>query len=226
MNERFWAHLNSPIDVWFFGTVVVGLAAFIFDRYTDDRDRSRALQDRFDRLGFEYAGRLSQYSEWFIYLLEDSDDLTSPKLRACVTPSMLKTSIRGFAGSPSHQGKYEYSVNSFCDSKFSYAPIFNEFRDQSTVSILAEIRLVHDEMEPRGKGRMTKPLNTGCDYGLISFSEWLTIAINGFLNPDAVIPLSAKDFSTYSVENLRGRYMCRFYGIGPQDLWYTDVFAG
>jgi hypothetical protein len=226
MNARLWSQVNSPIVVWFFGTVVVGLAALVFDYHTDNRDRSRALQDRLDRLGFEYAGRLSQYSEWFIYLMENPDDLTKPRLRACVTPSTLKTSIRIFAGPPRQQDRYEYSTNIACKSKFSYAPIFNEFREQSTVSILAEMRLIHDEMKARGDGRMSKPLVAGCKFELIPTSERLTIAMNGLINPDAVIPLGLKDLRKSSVEDLRRQYMCAFYGIGPQDLWYTDVFAG
>ena len=64
MSERLWKLLNSPMVVWFVGTVVIGVIVFLFEAYTDNRDRSRDLSVRLDRLGFEYAGRLSQYSEW------------------------------------------------------------------------------------------------------------------------------------------------------------------
>ena len=228
MNAKLWRRLNSPIVVWFIGTVLVGLAVWLFEGYTDGRDRSRLLRERFDRLGFEYAGRLSQYSEWFIYLLEDPDNLVTPKFKQCVNPSMLKTSIKKLGGSPSSGAIEQYASPNPCEVSFSYAAIFPEFKDHSTVSVLAEMMLIHDEMQLEGDGRPVKVPVHGCKYdqGVVTFSDRLVVAINDFLNPDAVVPLSVKSLDSYSVEDFRKSAMCSFYGIGPEKLWYADALAG
>ncbi len=228
MKESTWKWLNSPIVVWLIGTVVVGLVVWLFEGYTDSRDRSRLLREKFDRLGFEYAGRLSQYSEWFIYMLEDPDNLVTPKFRQCANPAILKASFKALAGSPSSGSTGQYSSLEPCTVGFAYAAIFPEFNEYSTVSLLAEMRLIHDEMERDGDGALIKIPVYNCKYDahVKTFSDRLVVAINAFLNPDAVVPLSTKSMDELSVEEFRGKVMCSFYGIGPEDLWYTDVFAG
>ena len=49
MREKLWAALNSPIIVWFLGTVVVGLAVFMFEQHNNDRDRSQFLEERIEK---------------------------------------------------------------------------------------------------------------------------------------------------------------------------------
>jgi len=225
MNERLWKKLNSPIVISFVGTVVIGVSVFFFESYTENRDRSLELIDRLDRLGFEYAGRLSQYSEWFMYLLEDSDGPITPKLKSCVNPDLIKASIRTFANSPTPEASWEYN-SSPCNVDFSYGAIFPEYANHSTVGVLAEMLLIAKEMRQRGEGRTARPEASGCDYDVIPLSERLTSAINDFLNPDAVIPLHMDNMDDVTVPELRGRFMCSFYGIGPNDLWYSDVFIG
>lgn len=226
MRKDFWKQLNSPIVVWFLSTVVIGSIAFLFESYTHNRDRSNQLRSRLEQLGFEYAGRLSQYSEWFIYLFENPDNLRDPKMQQCVSPAIIKASIRDFASIPGSGTALHYSSRSSCEVPFSYGAIFAEFSSRSTLSLLAEMRLLHDEMQTRGEGRIAKPVVTECTYGPTDLSQRLTIAINSFLNPDTIIPIEVMDMATMPIEKLRKNFMCSFYGIGPDDLWYTDVFAG
>lgn len=226
--ETLWTRLNSPIVVWFIGTVVVGLAVWLFEGHTDTRDRSRRLRERFDRLEFEYAGRLSQYSEWFIYLLDDPNNLVKPKFKQCVTPAVLKASIKALGGPPSSGAIEQYTSTNPCEVRFTYAATFPDLKSYSTIGLLAEMRLIHDEVQTHGEGRLIKIPVKGCKYGggVKTFSDRLTVAINAFFNPDAVIPLNIKSIDKYTVESFRESIMCSFYGIGTEDFWYADVFAG
>jgi hypothetical protein len=58
-----------------------------------------------------------------------------------------------------------------------------------------------------------------------TLSDRITNAINAFLNVHGVIPLSWSGLGAKTVKDLRKAYMCSFYGIGAEDLWYSDVFA-
>ena len=86
----------------------------------------------------------------------------------------------------------------------------------------SQYRKLHSDKE----GKTAKSPAIICDYNEIPLSEKPTAAINNLLNPDSVIPLKMKNQDEITVEFLRTRFMCSFYGIGPDDLWYTDVFAG
>jgi hypothetical protein len=78
MDDKFWARLNSPIIMWLVGTLLVGGVTSLVEGQITSRKRSQELNERFDRLRFEFSGRLSQYSGWFLYLLENPSDLVQP----------------------------------------------------------------------------------------------------------------------------------------------------
>lgn len=228
-NSKVWERLNSPIVMWLVGTALVGTVTFFVEGQIASRKRSIELNERFDRLGFEYAGRLSQYSGWFVHLLESPTDLVHPKMLTCAAPELLRQSITTLAQKPdAEQVQIQRDSVENCGRPLHFGPVFSEFSKYSTIELLAEMRLAHDELLSRGEGRPLSITRGECK-GIASektLSDRITNAINAFLNPDAVIPLSWPSFDGKTVEDLRGAYMCSFYGIGAENLWYSDVFVG
>ncbi|TDJ19605.1 MAG: hypothetical protein E2O65_03880 [Gammaproteobacteria bacterium] len=115
-----------------------------------------------------------------------------------------------------------------CKSYPSLQAIFSEYSEKSTVGILAELRLINAKLFP--VTRKTDP-DDGALYpdensDAHAFRARLLNAINEFLNPDAVVPLRVKTLETFSVDDYRKAFTESFYGIGPTELWYGDVFAG
>jgi hypothetical protein len=229
MTQKAWDRLNSPIVLWLIGTALVGVVTFFVERHIASRNRIQDLNERFDRLGFELSGRLSQYSGWFVHLLEDPTDLVRPKLLPCVTPGLLRQSVSVLAQRPNVvQVQLQGGPSKDCERPLRFGPVFHEFSKHSTIEILAEMRLVHDELLARGTGRPLSYARGQCkaDKSEKTLSDRITNGINAFLNTDAVIPLEWAVLKGVTVEELRGRYMCSFYGIGAEDLWFSDVFVG
>jgi hypothetical protein len=229
VSAKIWEKLNSPLVVWFVGTVVFGITASLVEGRIASRSRSIELRNRFDRMSFEYASRLSQYSSWFVQLLEKPDDLVTPKLLPCVTPTLLRESIAILAQRPSaDQVQVNVKGAVGCEKRFKYGSVFDEFSQYSTLALLAQMRIVHNEMLEKGEGRKLTHARGACkkSRGEKNVSDRITNAINALLNTDAVIPLSWSTMDGQTVEDLRGAYMCSFYGIGAEDLWFSDVFAG
>jgi hypothetical protein len=146
-----WKVLNSPLAVSLVGATLLGAGAFFFEAYIDDRNHSQELNDQLDRRRFEYAGRLSQYSEWLIYLLDEPSNLVTPEFKQCVAPIILRRSIAAFASVPSAQEKVEYFTNPDCQVDFKYSAMFSDFQTISTISLLSEMYVVHEELVKRGR---------------------------------------------------------------------------
>src|SRR5687767_5507220 len=194
MKNGVWERFNSPLVVWFVGTVLFGLAASLIENNIANRKRLVELNERYDRLAFEYAGRLSQYSNWFVQnLLTDPHDLANPKLHACVTPTALRRSISRLAHLPS-VAKTDSSRRSRgeCKEPFEYGAAFDEFSKFSTIAVLGQMRIIHNEMLAKGNGRVLTHRRGKCEASKDenNMSHRITAAINAFLNTNAVIPLT------------------------------------
>src|SRR6185436_6319957 len=192
--NKVWERINSPIVMWLIGTVLVGTVTFFLEGQIASRKRSHELNERFDRLSFEFAGRLSQYSGWFVHLLESPTDLVHPRMAACATPELLRQSITILGQRPNaEQVQIQRDSEKNCERPLRFGPIFSEFSRYSTVELLAQMRLTHDELLSRGEGRPLLTARGACAKAAASektLSDRITNAINAFLNPDAVVPLS------------------------------------
>lgn len=225
---RLFDYLNSSIAVAILGPAVLGIAATAFKLVVDHTTRIQDLDERLARLSTEYEGRLSQYSEWLIYLTEKPGQ-ARPIFRKCVDADLLRRSIKEFAAKPTQEPVKQYLSNVACKEPFKFNAMFTDLSNESTLGLVSEMRVIQQELERRGKGRRSVTKVVGCEAHDLSLTERLTKAANALLHPDAVVPFALQDSADSkvgkltAVEALRGPFMCSFYGIGPERLWYTDI---
>lgn len=225
---KLFEYANSNIVVAIVGPAILGIAATGFKLFIDFTNRIQELDNRLTHLSVEYEGRLSQYSEWLIYLTEDKEAI-KPSFLECVDASLLRRSIKEFAAKPTLAAVTQYQSNYKCEEGFKFNPVFADLSEHSTLSIVSEMRVISQELEQHNKDHKSVVKVVGCEHMYISLTERLTLATNALLHPDAVIPFT---FTTHiidsqdgltDVEKLRSPFMCNFYGIGPESLWYTDI---
>lgn len=218
--------LNSSLAVAIVAPAVLGIATYVIEKDIDLRDQNRQLEKQLEALQLEYEGRLSQYSEWLIYTLKDLNDLVNPEFADCVTNKYLKKSIKEYSGKPSNTSNAKYLFNPECKVGFVFSSVFDEFDNTSTLNLLSEMKIVHTTLERNGKGRLSEVEVVGCEEGIVSLTTRLNLPINALLHPDAVVPDELEhnsDTALRYTEKYRGTFMCNFYGIGPEELWYTDI---
>ena len=254
--NKFWKFINSAIGIWIFTTVVGGYGVWQFEKYIDQRKRTRELQDKYQKLSLEYEGRLSQYSSWFLTITSkrETDSLVTRKkiriltndkklkvnsdtsvymkieeFKSCVSSNYLRKSIKLLSGAPNLSNFESLTYqNDSCQNLPTFQAVFDEYSSRSTIGLLAEMRLINQELFPISYD--TDP-DDGATYVSKNNDAYLLNnkilnAINSFLNPDAIVPENESYFRDFSVEKFRKEFSNCFYGFGPAELWYGDVFAG
>lgn len=225
--KTWFEYLNTGIAVAVIGPAVLGVAATAFKLVTDERARIDQLDQRFALLATEYEGRLSQYSEWLVYLTQTPDG-GKPAFRACVDADLLRRSIREFAAVPTIEPVTRYLSNKDCREGFRFNSVFTALSKDSTLSVLSEMRVIQDELDAVRTPARSVLHVMGCQDVDTTRSERLIKAVNAMLHPDAFVAhgvslASGRDGALSGVEALRAPFMCSFYGISPQRLWYTDI---
>jgi len=233
-DSKIWKLLNSAIGIWLLTSVVGGLGVWQFERYMDERTRTRELTDKYQKLALEYEGRLSQYSAWW-WKIRHYEELDSGKVdrqtevfNECVTPEYLRKSIKILSGTPNFSKDLLSQENNIdCTSLPVFQSVFEEYANRSTIGVLAEMRLINQELFP-----VTFKIDPedGAYYPdenveAYNKSRKILYAINDFLNPDAIVTEKINDFRTFGTRDFRDAFSESFYGFGPAEFWYGDCFA-
>ena len=226
---RIWAFLNSAVGIWLLTSIIGGVGVWQFERYLDARDRQRVWLEAVEHLSLEYGGRLSQYSAWFMTLIKNPEVSPSKyEFKSCVTPNYLRWSIKVLSGKPNYSNVDPRKDVNDCDGFPRFQAIFDEYSEKSTLGVLIELRSIDAKLYP-------ETWKVDPEYGVLvpdknadsyEFRTRVLTAINDFLNPDAVIPLRFKTQQNFTINDFRKAFMDSFYGIGSDDFWYADIFAG
>lgn len=232
--ERFTGVLTALIrieNLWHavaFQGFFQGVGVWQFERYLDERERQRQWREADERLRLEYEGRLSQYSEWFLMQLTSPDRPMEYTFKPCVTPGYLRWTIKVLSGKPNYKNVNLRQEADNCTGYPSFQAIFDEYSEKSTLGVFMELRLTSEKLFSESweidlEDRSIVPDKNADAH---RFRTRLLEAVNDFLNPDAVVPLRVNSMKNFSVNDYRKAFMHLFYGIGPGELWYGDVFAG
>ena len=221
---------NTALGIWFLTSVIGGVFIWSFEKYIDDREHDRTLEEEYQLISLEYEGRLSQYSEWFMSQVSNGNARPDKyEFADCVTIEILRKSIKVLSGKPNFENSNKLIYkDGACEELPKFQSIFPQYSNTSTIGLLARFRVVSEKLHPtewkidKDDGALIPTTNIDEN----NLRDVVLEAINNFLNPDAVIPFKVKDINVYSVNEFRESVMKSFYHIGPAEFWYGDIFAG
>jgi len=135
--DWLWSFLNSAFGIWLLSTIAVGGGAWAFQQWKDAHDRETQVQERIDRLNFEYAGRIAQFGSWFDRQFTKPDPQFGRSFVSGVNEETIVKSIEILEGPPLTQSSDPLLRELYIQ------PILPEFKDRNFLSIVSELSILN-----------------------------------------------------------------------------------
>jgi len=152
-SSRIWTFLNSAFALWLLSSIAVGGGAWLFQQWRDAHEHSLSVEEKFERLNFEAAGRTAQYLSWVARHLSQKDGNHREFIKAA-PPNEILQSVRVFADVPR-------SVKATSEDSPYIQDMLPEFKDRDLLSIYAELNLINLKAAPTiSYFRLVTPIST------------------------------------------------------------------